>query len=97
MSPIKTQLINRLKMKGLEVNVIPGFIRSLANSFFVNKNVNLFTVNRKMHYLGWDELEMDYYTFQLAIECFESEGLKNLENLPPAWFIDTFTPTTDNL
>jgi len=42
--------------------------------------MNLLQVNKRLHLLGWDSVELDYHTLQLAIACFEAEGLKGLEN-----------------
>jgi len=77
---IKQNLIERLERQGIEPNIIPGFIRSLANAIFVNPHMNLLLVNRQLQFLGWDEFELDYHTLQLAIECFEAEGLENSGN-----------------
>jgi hypothetical protein len=46
--------------------------------------MNLLHVNKRLHSLGWDGFELDYHTLQLAIACFEAEGLKTLENKQPA-------------
>ena len=35
-----------------------------------------------MHLLGWDGVELDYHTLELAIACFEDEGLESLKNRP---------------
>jgi hypothetical protein len=37
-------------------------------------------VNEQLHFLGWDDVELDYHTLQLAIACFEAEGLEDTEN-----------------
>ena len=31
-------------------------------------------MNRQLHLLGWDAIELDYHTMQLIIACFEAEG-----------------------
>ena len=77
---IKQNLISRLEKQGIEPNIIPGFIRSLANAISVNPQMNLLQVNKHLHFLGWDEFELDYHTLQLAIACFEAEGLKSSEH-----------------
>ena len=73
-------LIERLEEKGLELSIIHGFVRDLANTILHNPHMNLLQVNKRLHLLGWDGFELDYHTLQLAIACFEAEGLKTLEN-----------------
>jgi hypothetical protein len=75
-------LINRLEKKGIEPNMIYGFIRDLANTIGVNPSMNLLQVNKQLHLLGWDSVELDYHTLELATACFEAEGLESLENKP---------------
>ena len=86
-------LIKRLIEKGLEPGLIPGFIRSLASSFLVNPEMNLVQVRRRLEYLGWEGFDLDYHTFQLAVTCFESEGMVKLEYKPVRWFESHFVQT----
>lgn len=65
-------LIQRLKQKGIGPRIIPGLIRELGNLDFVDPPTNLFQVNKRLRYLGWDDIEMDYHTLQLAIACLEA-------------------------
>lgn len=90
MSQLKEILIHRLKKKGMELSIIPGFIRSLSNSFYINPHMNLLQVNNRMRYMGWDDFELDYYTFQLVIECLEAYGMKKSEYKPASWFEHNF-------
>ncbi len=89
-SQLKEILINRLKNKGMELGMIPGFIRSLTNSFAYYPHVNLLEVNNRLRYMGWDDFELDYFTFQLAIECLESFSWKRSEYKPAKWFENNF-------
>jgi len=92
MNQIKHTLIQRLEKKGLESDLIPSFIRSLANSYMVNPQMSVSQVNQKLQYLGWAGVEVDYHTFQLALACFEDEGLKCIENKSIRWFTKRFGP-----
>jgi len=76
-------LIERLEEKGMDLSIIHGFIRDLANTILSNPHMNLLEVNKRLHSLGWDSFELDYHTLQLAIACLEAEGLKSLENNRP--------------
>ena len=68
---IKETLINELKGKGIENNIIPRFIKDLAHSFQIDPSVSLSDVNDRLHFLGWEDIELDYHTLQLAIASFE--------------------------
>jgi hypothetical protein len=92
MNQIKRTLIRRLENKGLESDLIPSFIRSLANSYVVNPQMSATQVNQKLQYLGWAGVDVDYHTFQLALACFEDEGLKRIENKSIRWFTKRFGP-----
>jgi hypothetical protein len=75
-------LINRLEKKGIEPNMIYGFIRDLANTIGVNPYMNLLQVNKQLHLLGEDSVELDYHTLELATACFETKGLESFKNKP---------------
>ncbi len=87
---LKRNLLHRLNDKGIEPNLIPGFIRNLANTFYIDPELNLQEINKRLHYLGWENLDLDYHTFQIAITCLEKEGLKSLTYKPPCWFEEVF-------
>ncbi|MFC1828397.1 hypothetical protein ACFL0O_02165 [Thermodesulfobacteriota bacterium] len=90
MSLLKETLIHRLKKKGMDRRIIPGFIRSLTNSFAYYPHVNLRQVNDRLRYMGWDDFELDYFTFQLVMDCLEPYGLKRSEYKPAQWFENQF-------
>lgn len=71
--------MRRLKMKGMEQNAILGFVWSLKSCLFDNPEMNHLQTKERMQFLGWDDFVLDYYTFQLAIKCFEAEGYKRAE------------------
>ena len=79
LSQHKQILIHRLEKKGMEKNTILGFILSLKSCLLDNPNMNHLQINKRLQFLGWDDFELDYHTLQLAIACFEAEGLKGLE------------------
>jgi hypothetical protein len=90
MSQLKSRLIGRLKKKGMDVNMIPGFLRSLSNSLDMNPNLSLFQANKRLKYMGWNDFELDYFTFQLAMECLEAYGMKTPGYKPPQQFKHVF-------
>jgi hypothetical protein len=66
-------LLQRLQEMGIESNQIPGFMKDLANSLAPNPDMNFSQVNERLKYLGWNDVKLDYHTFQLAIECLGKE------------------------
>ena len=70
---IEKTLINELKGKGIEYQVIPRFIKDVAYSFQIDPSVSLSEVNDRLHFLGWGDVELDYHTLQLAIASFERD------------------------
>ena len=67
-------LIRRLKKKGMAKSTIPGFIWSLKQCLLDNPNMNHWQVNKRLQFLGWDDVDVDYHTLQLAIACFEVDA-----------------------
>ena len=92
MNQIKEILLDRLEKKGLDPNYIPGFIRSLANSICRDPDMSLTQLNQRLHYLGWNGIDLDYHTLQLTIACIETEGLPSLKEMPTRWFTNLFSP-----
>lgn len=81
-------LIRRLVGKGMEINTIPAYIRDMANIMVANAYSSLQELNKRMLSLGWDNFELDDYTFQLIIATFEPD----LAYKPPHWFDRSFNP-----
>jgi len=69
---IKT-LIELLVSKGMELTSIPAFIRNLANTLASDPSLSLEELNRQIHFLGWDDFELDPYTLHLVLATFESD------------------------
>ncbi|MGB2929180.1 MAG: hypothetical protein WBB70_09735 [Desulfobacterales bacterium] len=75
-SKFKQMLVDRLGAKGLEKDTIPSFIRSMRICIATDSKMNHLKANRQLQFLGWNDIEVDYNTLQLAIACFEAEGIK---------------------
>ncbi len=71
MDKLERILIKRLEDKGIDKNVIPGFFRTLACSCHDNPDFSLSQINHRLEYLGWNNVELDYYTYQLVVNCVE--------------------------
>ena len=90
MTIIDQKLIHKLIENGVEAALIPGFIRSLANAFLVNPDMSHCQANQRLKYLGWEDVEIDYHTFSLAINALETRGMKQLEYKSAPWYISSF-------
>lgn len=71
--------------------MIPGFIRSLANAFLINPDMSHYQANKRLKYLGWPDIEIDYHTFQLAVTSLETKGLNRLAYKSAPWYLRRFT------
>jgi hypothetical protein len=94
---LKELLIHRLVDQGIDMNMIPGFIRSLAAAFTYQPHMNLQQVNDRMQQMGWGDFELDYFTFRLATECLEAYGLKKSEYKSAQWFENNFTLNSSSI
>lgn len=83
---LKNLLIQRLNQMGLEKNLIPGYLRILANSICISPNQNLALINRHIRHIGWDDFELDYHTFELARSCLEAAGFVNHRYKTSKWY-----------
>jgi hypothetical protein len=81
-------LFNRLEATGIDDILIPGFARSLANSFMIDPKMSVSQVKNHLRYLGWDHFELDYHTWQLAVGYFELSGIRDIIYLQPGLFIE---------
>ena len=90
MTIIDQKLMNKLIENGVEAALIPGFIRSLANAFLVNPDMSHCQANQRLKYLGWEDIEIDYHTFSLAVNVLEIKGLKKLKYKSAPWYISSF-------
>jgi len=83
---IITPLLNtRLKSIGLEGTTRVGFLRSLSRALALRPEAPLAAVNRQLQYLGWQDVELDYHTLQLAVAHFEAEGGCRTDPVPCTW------------
>lgn len=90
MKHIKKILLKRLEQNGVELENIPGFVRSCAHLYSHDPQIDLLYINQRLQYLGWDGVELDYHALQLLIACFEAEGLAIHETRSVNWFSRNF-------
>ena len=73
MDDLKPLLIDRLKSQGMEPSLIPAFLKALTSIISSEPRIELAQVNQKLHSLGWNEVDIDYHSLQIAIACLEAE------------------------
>lgn len=81
MNQLTEILIERLEMKGIRPDMVPGFFRDLANTLSTNPHTTLQELNSKLELLGWNDFELDDHTLQLVIASFEVEELRKQKTL----------------
>ena len=89
-TPVDKKLIHKLIESGIEAALIPGFIRSLVNACLMDPEMSHGQANERLKYLGWDNIEIDYHTLQLAINSLENKGLSQLEYKSAPWYLSGF-------
>ena len=70
---IENTLIHQLEKNGIELSIIPHFIRDMINSFLDNPSLSLTQLNDYLHILGWYDVKLDYHTYELAKAYFDRE------------------------
>lgn len=72
---IKRSLIKQLEKKGIAIPIMPRFIEDLRRSLSGDPSLGLTQVNSHLHFMGWDGVNIDYHTFELAKAYFENDGI----------------------
>jgi hypothetical protein len=67
-------LVQRLLRMGMEADLIPAYIRNLLTLISVTGSTNSRELNSRLHGLGWDDIELDDHTLQLALAHMESRN-----------------------
>ena len=87
---VDKKLVHKLIENGVEASLIPGFIRSLVNACLINPEMSHCQANKRLKYLDWEDIEIDYHTLQLAITSLETKGLSQLEYKSAPWYLNSF-------
>ncbi|MBN1849674.1 MAG: hypothetical protein JW932_13940 [Deltaproteobacteria bacterium] len=72
-NPLAIVFEKHLMTKGLTLNHMASFLRDLDRALMVyNDPLHL---NTRMHLLGWNDLDVDYRTMELAEAYFDSDKM----------------------
>ena len=75
MKEIKRQLFQRLEAVGIGSESVAGLKRDVANCLRVDADMSLMEVNRRLSYLGWEDGQLDYHTYQLLVAWIEDTAV----------------------
>jgi len=81
MEAITKTLIRRLIDKGIGNMIVPALLRDIINIIGNNQVQDIKELNGRIQSLGWNDFELDEYTFQLIIANLEIHGLDVCDNL----------------
>ena len=85
MDQIKQLLFQRLEDAGVGSATVSGLMRDVANCLRIDGNMSLSEVNRRLSYLGWEDGQLDYHTYQLLVAWIEEKApcrLRDDDDLP---------------
>ena len=67
-------LRRRLRSAGLEEKTVPRVLKDLMLFFSGDPSIQRSAMNRKLQVLGWEDVEIDYRTWELAREAYEAKN-----------------------
>ena len=73
-SEFKQILSDRLASKGLDKETIPSFIRSMRICLAASPGMNHLKTGEQLQVMGWNDIDLDYHTLQIALAFFEAEA-----------------------
>jgi len=73
MNEIIHQLFQRLEAIGIGTESVAGLKRDVANCLHIDADMSLSEVNRRLRYLGWEDGQLDYHTYQLLVAWIEAQ------------------------
>jgi hypothetical protein len=68
---LKKILIERLEKKGVEPVLIPGLLKNIVATLRDRPDITHEEVSEKLHYLGWNDFDLDENTMQIIIADYE--------------------------
>jgi hypothetical protein len=71
MEDLKQVLLERLVKKGADASHVDSLLKALSKILSEDPNIAPGIANERLSYLGWQEVQVDYHTLQLALAHFE--------------------------
>jgi hypothetical protein len=71
MEDVNQILLDRLIKSGADASHLGSLLKALSKILSEDPNIDPSAANQRLGYLGWQEVQVDYHTLQLALACFE--------------------------
>ena len=71
---LKKILIERLEKKGVEPVLIPGLLKNIVATLKDRPDITHEEVSEKLHYIGWNDFDLDENTLQIIIADYEASA-----------------------
>lgn len=84
MDNVNQVLIDRLVQKGADASLVDSLLKTLSKILAGDPTIDPDAATQRLHYLGWQEVQVDYHTLQLALAHFEASS----GNVPGAFTED---------
>jgi hypothetical protein len=71
---LRKLLFERLERKGIEPVLIPGLLRNILATLKDRPDITHAEVSEKLHYIGWNDFDMDDNTLQIIRADYEASA-----------------------
>jgi hypothetical protein len=85
MKRVEGALEDRLLDRGMKLSSMPAYIRNVLNTMEAQPLLSLDELNRRLHVLGWGDVELDSCTFQLIKANYGADRRPDLPMFADSW------------
>ena len=71
---LKKILLERFEKKGVEPVLIPGLLKNIMATLRGRPDIAHEEVSERLHYIGWNDFDLDENTLQIIIADYESSA-----------------------
>jgi hypothetical protein len=71
---LKKILLERFEKKGVEPVLIPGLLKNILATLKDSPDITHEEVSEKLHYIGWNDFDLDENTLQIIIADYEASA-----------------------
>ncbi len=71
---LKKILLQRFETKGIEPELIPGLMKNILATLRDRPDITHEEVSEKLHYIGWNDFDLDENTLQIIIAEYEASA-----------------------
>ena len=73
MNNLRQILIDHLRGAGMPDEHIASYLKTLEKLVSSEPGIEASKLNEKLHFLGWNEVSINYHFLQIALACFEEK------------------------